>query len=111
MEPLKSEFEERIFVSVMRQGGKKKLDTLLGLFKSEAPKRVAEIEAAGDSAELKGAATVLKSSAANLGLLGLEDLCDQVIASGSAALKPQFKPALDRALVWLEGRRKALTLI
>lgn len=107
MDPISFEFEPRIIGSVMKQGGKKKLDTLLTLFRAEAPQRVAEIESAADLTEAKAAARVLKTSAGNLGLLGLEDLCDRVLA-GDASGKAAFKPALEKSLAWLDSQRKAL---
>lgn len=103
------EFEPRILQSVMKSGGKKKLDALLVLFKSEAPQRVAEIASATDGIEAKAAARVLKSSAGNLGLLGLEDLCDQVLAGQDfKALAPEIKAALSKANSYLDSQRKAL---
>ena len=103
------EFEPRIIQSVMKSGGKKKLDVLLNLFKAEAPQRAEEIATAADEIEAKAAARVLKSSAGNLGLLGLEDLCDQILAGGNfKALAPQVKAALNGSLRYLESQRKAL---
>ena len=104
-----AEFEPRIFHSVVKQGGKKKLDSLLALFKAEAPQRIAEIAAAPDALEAKAAARVLKSSAANLGLLGLEELCDSIIAGQDyKAVLPRLKSAHARAVAFLDQSRKAI---
>jgi HPt (histidine-containing phosphotransfer) domain-containing protein len=103
------EFEPRIIQSVMKSGGKKKLDALLGMFKTEAPQRVSEILTAADAVEAKAAARVLKSSAGNLGLLGLEDLCDQVLAGQDhKALDADIKAALGKANSYLDNLRKTL---
>jgi hypothetical protein len=108
-----AEFELHALHSIIKQGGKKKLDTLLAMFRSEAPKRVEEIEHAPTAHEAVVSAKVLKSSAANLGLMGLEDACDQIIAAGESfhvnsplAAKPRLM--LKRGLDYLEKSRHAL---
>lgn len=108
-ESLGMDFDPRALNSLIHSGGKKKLDTLLDMFKKEGPARVAEIEKAPDIQDAKKSAVALKASAAHLGLLSLEDLCDQILAGKDlASLKGQFKPALSKALGYLEQTRKTL---
>ena len=103
------EFEPRMLQSVIKQGGKKKLDTLLELFRKEAPKRVAEIEATKDGVDAKATARVLKASCATLGLLGLEELCDQIIG-GRAHMQvvPELKSSLNKAFLFLRQARNSM---
>lgn len=68
------------YQSLLKLGGKKKLDTLMDLFKASGPDRVQELLGASTLAEAHAAANVLKHSAANLGLAALEDTCDQILA-------------------------------
>jgi hypothetical protein len=107
------DFEPRALQSLIKQGGKKKLDALLDMFKLESPKRVEEIEKANSAKDGAASARVLKSSAANLGLHALEDSCDQIIAAGAAfsAASPLAKRPrllLAQALDYLENARKIL---
>jgi len=83
------------------------------MFKIEAPKRVDEIEHASNAADACASARVLKSSAANLGLMGLEDACDQIIAQGSkfsanSELAKLPRKFLVRAQDYLERGRKVI---
>jgi HPt (histidine-containing phosphotransfer) domain-containing protein len=103
--PLK-DFEPKSLQSIIKLGGKKKLDTLLELFRKEAPQRVNEIEGP-DAEESKAAAKVLKISCANLGLHALEETCEQVLA-GEPGSAGRARPALQKALAWLEAQRKAI---
>lgn len=103
------EFEPRMLHSIIKQGGKKKLDTLLALFRKEAPQRLAEIEATKDTVEAKATARVLKASCATLGLLGLEESCDQIIAGRNHTLVlPEMKNALNRANLFLTQARNSM---
>jgi HPt (histidine-containing phosphotransfer) domain-containing protein len=70
----------RAFQSLMKSGGKKKLDTLLEMLKVNGPQRLHEMLDSDSLAEAQAAARALKSSAANLGLSALEDSCDQILA-------------------------------
>lgn len=106
-----SEFEPLALHSLIKQGGKKKLDILLDLFKTEAPKRVDEIEQAPSASEAVASAKVLKASASTLGLYALEDSCDQIIAAGASLslaseLAKRPRHFLSRALDYLEKTRK-----
>lgn len=103
------EFEPRMLQSIIKQGGKKKLDTLLTLFRKEAPLRIAEIEATKDAVDAKATARVLKASCATLGLLGLEDLCDQII-SGRAHMQvvPEMKSSLNKSFLFLSQARNSM---
>jgi hypothetical protein len=108
-EPLGLEFEPRILHSIVKQGGKKKLDALLTMFRREAPIRLAEIEATKDAVDAKATARVLKSSCANLGLLGLEDLCDQIISGRNhAQVLPEMKSSLNKAFLYLSQARNSI---
>ena len=109
VEPLGMEFEPRMLSSIIKQGGKKKLDTLMALFRKEAPKRIAEIEGTKDTVDAKATARVLKASCATLGLLGLEDLCDQII-SGRAHMQvvPEMKSSLNKAFLFLSQARNSI---
>lgn len=108
-EPLGMEFEPRMLQMIVKQGGKKKLDTLLGLFRKEAPKRLAELESTTDGVDAKASARVLKSSCANLGLLGLEDLCDQIIAGRNhIQIVPEMKSSLNKAFLFLMQARNSI---
>jgi hypothetical protein len=109
VEPLGMEFEPRMLQSIIKQGGKKKLDTLLDLFRKEAPKRLAEIESTTDGVDAKASARVLKSSCANLGLLGLEDLCDQIISGRNhTQVLPEMKASLNKANLFLKQARNSM---
>lgn len=108
-EPLGMEFEPRMLSSIIKQGGKKKLDTLLTLFRKEAPKRLAEIQATSDGVDAKATARVLKASCATLGLLGLEELCDQIIAGRNhVQVFPDMKASLNKAFLFLSQARNSM---
>jgi hypothetical protein len=103
------EFEPRMLQSIIKQGGKKKLDVLLELFRKEAPKRLAEIEATKDGVDAKAAARVLKASCATLGLLRLEELCDEILEGRNhAQVLPDMKPALNKAFLFLRQARNSM---
>jgi hypothetical protein len=74
------DFDRRALDSLMKSGGKKKLDALLEMLKVNGPQRVQEMLDADNLAEAQAAAKALKNSAANLGLAALEDSCDQILA-------------------------------
>ena len=109
IEPLGLEFEPRMLQSIIKQGGKKKLDTLLALFRKEAPRRLEEIEATTDAVDAKATARVLKASCATLGLLGLEELCDQIIEGRNhAQVLPLMKSALNKSFLFLKQTRNSM---
>ncbi len=108
-ESLGMDFDPRALEGLIHSGGKKKLDTLLEMFRKEGPDRVSEIEKSPDIKDAKKSAVALKASAANLGLLALEDLCDQILAGKDlGSLKGQFRPALSKSLGYLEKTRKTI---
>jgi predicted transcriptional regulator len=96
----------------MKMGGKKKLDALIQLIQESGPARVAELAATPDLREAQAAARALKTSAANLGLAALEDLCDQVIEakawSQGHPLAGEAKAALARGHAALLAERARL---
>jgi HPt (histidine-containing phosphotransfer) domain-containing protein len=96
--------------SLMKMGGKKKLDTLIELLKQHGPARVAELKAAKTREEAHAAARALKQSASHLGLAALEDLCDQTLEAreGWNALAEQIAAALQRGLAALSAERARL---
>lgn len=98
--------------SIMKIGGKKKLDTLIQMLKDHGPTRLAELAQADDAAEAHAAAQALKSSAINLGLSALEDLCDQILAAKdwapNSALASQAQAAFQRGLAALTAERNRL---
>jgi hypothetical protein len=73
--------DPRAFASVMKLGGKKKLDALMALLSESAPARLKELAEATTLGEAKASAQALKTSAGNLGLARLEDLCDQILTA------------------------------
>jgi hypothetical protein len=81
------DLEPHAYQSLLKLGGKKKLDTLLDLLKANGHERVKELQHTADLSEAKAAARPLKSSAANLGLAALEDVCDQILAAKTWSLK------------------------
>ena len=87
------DLDPRSFQSLLKLGGKKKLDALMELLQGSGPERVQELLGAKSLDEAKAAAKVLKSSAANLGLAALEDTCDQILAAKSWA--PRHPLALE----------------
>lgn len=102
-----TEFEVKFLQMIVKQGGKKKLDVLLELFRKEAPIRLEEIAQAQDTTEAKASARVLKSSCANLGLMGLESLCEQILEGRShKELLPQLQASLKKSLSWLGEERR-----
>jgi HPt (histidine-containing phosphotransfer) domain-containing protein len=101
------EFEVQFLQMIVKQGGKKKLDVLLELFRKEAPIRLEEMAQAQDAQDAKASARVLKSSCANLGLMGLESLCEQIMEGRShKELLPQLQASLKKSLKWLEEERR-----
>ena len=81
------DLDPRSFQSLLKLGGKKKLDTLMELLKVSGPERVQELLGASSLGEAQAAAKVLKHSAGNLGLAALEDACDQILAAKAWAPK------------------------
>jgi hypothetical protein len=99
------DLDPRPYQSLLKLGGKKKLDTLLDLLKANGHERVKELQGTPDLTEAKAAARALKSSAANLGLAALEDVCDQVLAL--KAWSPRHPLSLEAE----SKLRKGLTLL
>ena len=66
--------------SVMKLGGKKKLDTLIAILNESGPLRLQDLKDAKTLPAALSAAKMLKASAGSLGLARLEDLCDQIVA-------------------------------
>jgi hypothetical protein len=99
------DLEPHAYQSLLKLGGKKKLDTLLDLLKANGHQRVTEMQGTADLAEAKAAARALKSSAANLGLASLEDVCDQVLAAKAWSLKHPLSVEAEAKL------RKGLSLL
>ena len=106
------DLDPRAVHSLMKMGGKKKLDALMQLLREHGPVRVTELAATADLREAQAAARALKSSAATLGLAALEDLCDQVIESKSwrqgDPLTGQVQAALVRGSAALQAERARL---
>jgi hypothetical protein len=75
------DLDPRAFQSLMKVGGKKKLDALLEMLKTNGPQRIHELLEADNLIEAQAAARALKNSAVNLGLSALEDTCDQILAA------------------------------
>lgn len=104
--------DSRAIQSLMKMGGKKKLDTLIELFKEQGPARVQELLSASSLSEAQAAARVLKTSASHLGLSVLEDLCDQVLKahqwSGGSPLAQQIQASYPLALSALLAERNRL---
>jgi HPt (histidine-containing phosphotransfer) domain-containing protein len=96
-EPDIPDFDPRAFNSIMKMGGKKKLDALTALFAESAPARLRELVAAQDLGEARAAAQALKNGAGNLGLGRLEDLCDQVLNAKSWPAAPGLVAAMEQA--------------
>ena len=92
------DLDPRAAHSLMKMGGKKKLDALMQLLKESGPARVAELAATPDLREAQAAARALKSSAANLGLAALEDLCDQVLEAKAWSAKHPLAAEAEAAL-------------
>jgi HPt (histidine-containing phosphotransfer) domain-containing protein len=96
----------------MKLGGKKKLDTLMQLLQEHGPVRIAELSGTAELKEAQAAAKALKSSAANLGLGALEDLCDQILEAKAWTLghplAAQAKAALASGSAALQAERSRL---
>ncbi|HTB21311.1 MAG TPA: hypothetical protein VK914_01245 [bacterium] len=69
--------------SVMKLGGKKKLDALIGSLNDLAELRMQDLKDAQTLSQAQSAAKGLKISASSLGLARLEDLCDQILSGQS----------------------------
>ena len=106
------DLDPRAVQSLMKLGGKKKLDTLMQLLLEHGPQRIAELSGTPDLREAQAAAKALKSSAANLGLGSLEDVCDQILEaqawSAGHPLAAQAKAALARGSSALQAERRRL---
>ena len=74
------DLDPRSFQSLLKLGGKKKLDTLMEMLQANGPQRIQELLSAPSLEEAFAATRPLKTSAANLGLAALEDSCDQILA-------------------------------
>ena len=73
------DFDPRIVQSVMKLGGKKRLDALMAVLSESGPLRLQDLKEARTKPEARAAAQALKGSAGGLGLAALEDLCDQML--------------------------------
>jgi HPt (histidine-containing phosphotransfer) domain-containing protein len=95
--------------SVMKIGGKKKLDTLIQMLKEHGPQRLNELDQSNSLGEAQSAAKVLKNSAINLGLSSLENCCDEILAASQwnagSPLAAQAKAAYQRGLAALMAER------
>lgn len=87
------DLDPHAYQSLLKQGGKKKLDTLMDMLKANGPQRIQELLATNSVDEAKSIARALKSSAANLGLASLEDSCDQILTQN--AWSPKHPLALE----------------
>lgn len=98
-----------------RFGGGKLLNQMIALFDTAAPERIAAARAglaAGDPHPVEQALHALKSSAAQLGAMRLQRLCErgELIARGGSldtidGLVEQIDDELGRVKVWLESAR------
>jgi HPt (histidine-containing phosphotransfer) domain-containing protein len=98
-----------------RFGGGKLLNQMIALFDTAAPERIAAARvglAAGDPHPVEQALHALKSSAAQLGAMRLQRLCErgELIARGGSlntidGLVEQIDDELGRVKVWLDGAR------
>ena len=98
-----------------RFGGGKLLNQMIALFDTAAPERIAAARAglaAGDPHPVEQALHALKSSAAQLGAMRLQRLCErgELIARGGSLdsideLVEQIADELGRVKVWLDGAR------
>lgn len=95
--------------SLMKIGGKKKLDALIQMLRENGPARLQELSAASEVAEAHAAARALKSSAINLGLSSLETVCDEILEAKTWApkspLAAQAEGAYRRGLTLLASER------
>ena len=77
------------------------LAELIGIFLEDAPQRMKDITEGleqGDLARIERGAHTLKSSSANIGALGLSDLCRRIVECARTS-RPQELPALCTASV------------
>ena len=94
----------RVIASLKELGGEEDpglVLELVGMFLQDAPLRMKEIEtslANGDILTLERAAHTLKSSSANIGALGLSELCRRIVESARAN-HPEALPELCQASV------------
>ncbi len=96
------EFDPRSVDRVMKLGGKKKLDELIGILDASAPVRLEDLKKASGAGSVRAAAQSLKVTAGGLGLAKLEDLCDRVLETG-ASPDAGFLRQLEQA--WTAGRK------
>ena len=102
-----------------RFGGGRLLNQMITLFLEAAPDRIAAARAgltAGDAKPVEMALHPLKSSAAQLGALRLQRLCERGETSARAgslakmdSLMDEISDELTRVRVWLEGARNPET--
>jgi|GEM_PF-2889336 len=103
------DLDQRTLQSVMKMGGKKKLDNLIDILDGSGSIRIQDLKGAKTLADAKEAAKSLKNSAGNLGLAQLEDICDQILdckawSPGSGLLK-QAEAAFERGRKALRAYR------
>lgn len=103
------DFDKHALQSLMKIGGKKKIDALIQMMKDSGPARLQELKETNELAEAKAAAQALKSSAIHLGLNGVEAACDQILEakswSAQAALALQAEAAFKRGWSALQTER------
>lgn len=106
------DLDPKVLREMVKQGGKKQVDTLLDLFKKNAPLRAKEVEAAPDLQEAQDAAKALQRSAKNLGLVALEVACAEIAAMKSWTpgnpYAKKIAPLIPKAVGALEKLRKNL---
>jgi hypothetical protein len=109
------EYDKRAIESLMKRGGKKMLDSVMNRLREYGPGLIRDLETSPDAAVVAEAARTLKSCSADLGLLGLEDVCDRILekAAGDswtadAGLAAELKHKWLNAFSWLDSMRLTL---
>lgn len=108
------EFDDGAIEMLRRVGKGKLLGALRALFEANAPARLGAIGAAAEAGDTKGAAAPahsLKSSAGQLGAIGLQRLCGEIEHAAEesdwarvAKLLADAGPMLARTLEWLRTK-------
>ncbi len=107
------EFDERVLVMLRRVGKGKLLEPMASLFEKSAPARMSamrEAVRAGRAADAAMPAHSLKSSAGQLGAVGLQGMCGDIERAAEEgddarveALVSAAEPMLLRALAWIKS--------
>lgn len=107
-----AEFDEAALQRLVRFGGAKLLNSMVGMFRTLGPQRVSTARAAVERGDIDAAKLEfhsLKSSAAQLGAEALGRLCGDAEALAKAgrldalpATLPPVEAALERALAWMD---------